>query len=372
MVLYRMLISMSRNLMLIALFLAGTLFPLAGFPPPQSPPSPEATQAVSEDTIIFLPMTIRSPLVSPPTPTPPTPTTPPPTPTAPTPTLPPIGDAIVVDHTSLALFDQIPDQYLTAARSLPMMFSDRSVGYNINDALNCLAAPSWGESSAACRRDYLTPTTTDWKTYSTTDLANDAVPELIQFPASSTIYNRANWTYTDCADDWSAMTEYFINSLAPQYLPTKTVLSCQFSYLNVDDGSGIADPLTGYFANTSAYDVYDLEAFIAQHPDKEFIFWTTSLARSIGTREATEFNDQMRRYAIENDKILFDMADIISHDRFGNLCYDNINDGVNYPAICTDYTTELEGGHLGSVSGGKIVMAKAFWVLMAQIAGWNP
>ncbi len=80
--------------MLITLFLAGTLFPLAGFPPPQSPPSPEATQAVSEDTIIFLPMTIRSPLVSPPTPTPPTPTPPAPTPTAPTPTLPPISPVI--------------------------------------------------------------------------------------------------------------------------------------------------------------------------------------------------------------------------------------------------------------------------------------
>jgi hypothetical protein len=31
----------------------------------------------------------------------------------------------------------------------------------------------------------------------------------------------------------------------------------------------------------------------------------------------------------------------------------------------------VEGGHLGSVSAGKIRVAKAFWVLMAQLAGWD-
>ena len=87
---------------------------------------------------------------------------------------------------------------------------------------------------------------------------------------------------------------------------------------------------------------------------------------------STQFNDEMRRYAIEHEKVLFDAADILSHDRNGQPCYDIVNDGVNYPAICVDYTTESVGGHLGSVSGGKISMAKAFWVLMAQIAGWNP
>jgi hypothetical protein len=43
-----------------------------------------------------------------------------------------------------------------------------------------------------------------------------------------------------------------------------------------------------------------------------------------------------------------------------------------YEVICSDYTTESEGGHLGSVSGGKIQIAKAIWVMLAQIAGWVP
>jgi hypothetical protein len=81
------------------------------------------------------------------------------------------------------------------------------------------------------------------------------------------------------------------------------------------------------------------------------------------------------------------VADILSHDPSGAPCYDNRdgvyfsngnqsenypNDGINRLAICPHYTTELDGGHLGSVSTGKIRVAKAFWVLMAQIAGWRP
>jgi hypothetical protein len=31
----------------------------------------------------------------------------------------------------------------------------------------------------------------------------------------------------------------------------------------------------------------------------------------------------------------------------------------------------MNGGHLGSVSAGKIFIAKAYWVLMARIAGWD-
>ena len=43
-----------------------------------------------------------------------------------------------------------------------------------------------------------------------------------------------------------------------------------------------------------------------------------------------------------------------------------------YEIICSEYTTEASGGHLGSVSAGKIRVAKAIWVMLAQIAGWQP
>lgn len=281
----------------------------------------------------------------------------------PTATLAP-SSGIVVDHASIELFDRIPQEFLQAAKDLPMMFSDRSVGVNMNESLNCLAAPSWAQSPSYCRRDYTDASQTTVRTYNATDFANGNVPELILFPAGDA-YSRANWSYTDCQGSWDVMTELFIDVVAPEYLATKDVLSCQFSYLNVGAGSTIDDPVVGYFAT----DVHLVEDFASANPDKTIVFWTSSLARTNGSPDATNFNNQMRAYAADNDVVLMDMADIISHDRNGNPCY---LPGTNYPVICRDYTTEANGGHLGSVSGGRIQMAKAFWVLMAQIAGWTP
>jgi len=64
------------------------------------------------------------------------------------------GQGIVVDHTSISLFDQIPETYLQAARNLRVLFLDRSVGVNTNDALNCFTATEYGLSPPSCRQDY--------------------------------------------------------------------------------------------------------------------------------------------------------------------------------------------------------------------------
>lgn len=299
----------------------------------------------------------------------------------------PPGGRIVVDHTSVRLFSQIPENYLTAARNLRVLFSDRSVGENIDWYLDCLTANTWAEAPNPCRIDYYN-SNWDYRSYSQPDLNSGLVPLRIQFTPSPVRYNRSNWTFEFRGGSWSDLTQDFIQSLAPAYLNSKDVLTYQFSYLNVGEGNDIADPNRGFFANNpDKYDIYDLEAFMAQHPNKTYIFWTTSLARSIGTQEATDFNNRMRQYTTENNAILFDVADIESHTDTGVSCYDNRdgvsfcgsngcenlpNDHINLPAICQDYTTEWDGGHLGAVSSGGIQIAKAFWVLMARIAGWNP
>lgn len=331
---------------------------------PNPPTQPEAP---ADSGFVYLPIIVK----------PTTSTTPPPPPSSP----------FIINHNSVELFERIPERYLTAARNIRMLFSDRSVGQNINEALDCLTATSWAASPASCRNDYY-DSNWNWRTYTLTDYNNHTVPERILFEPDPVIYNRSNWTFVFKGGTWSELTYDFINVLAPQYINTKDVLSYQFSYLNVDDGSGIADPNTGYFANVpNYYDVYDLEAYIARYPNKIFFLWTTSLARSIGTQTSTQFNSMMREYAINHGYLLFDVAAIESYTDKGQPCYDNRdgiqyctvtgncenypNDGNNYPAICQDYTTETDGGHLGSVSAGKIRIAKAFWVLMARVAGWD-
>jgi hypothetical protein len=303
-----------------------------------------------------------------------------------------LGNAIIVDHRHVDLFDQIPEQYLQAARNLPMLFSDRSVGVNINEGLDCFAHAEYGDSSPGCRREYIEKEGTTWdiEIYLQDDFDNNLVPDTIYFDPDPVKYDRSNWTFEFRQGTWGELTQDYVVGLVPSYINSKDALSYQFSYLNILEGSTIADPDVGFFAadlgNPNHWDISDLEALEAQYPNKIFFYWTTSLGRSIGTVEGENFNNQMREYAINNNKILFDVADIEAHDPDGNPCYDDRDgvefcgsngcenepdDGLNIPAICQDYTTEVHGGHLGSVSAGKIRIAKAFWVLMARIAGWD-
>lgn len=287
------------------------------------------------------------------------------------------GDAIVVDHTSIADFEHIPNTYIEAAERLRMIFVDRSVGMNISDGLTCLSYPSHDSAPNHCVRYEHRG-----------DPAFSVDPAVVSWNRPGG-YDRSLWDYApwpgNCSE-WYTKIECYMNLVRPQ-INSYDVLSFQYSYLEVAEGSTIADLPGGFFSNNGGHlDVYDLEAFEAQWPDKAFIYWTSSLSRGIGSDVSQSFNEQMRNYAISNEKILFDVAAILSHDPDGNPCYDN-RDGVPYsfgnnsenwpddwrniPAICPHYTTETDGGHLGNVSAGKIRVAKAFWVLMARIAGWE-
>jgi hypothetical protein len=278
------------------------------------------------------------------------------------------GDAqrILVDHHSVALFGDIPAQYVNAARGLRMLFMDRSVGGNINDALSCLSHPH-AEAPNFCKR------------FAHRDSTYAVSPSEVYWEGS---WDRGNWRYEFWPDGCSEEALCFINAVEPR-IDSFDVVGFQFSYLAVGTGSKLADPSVGFFTpGGGGTKATQYVAFADRHPDKTVIWWTTSLARGIGTQESQDFNESMRDYARIQDVVLFDVADILSHDPAGNPCYDN-RDGVSYlaenhpddgmdiPAICPQYTTETEGGHLGSISAGGIRVAKAFWVLMAKIAGWD-
>lgn len=317
------------------------------------------------------------------------------------------ASGIVVDHTSIGLFEKIPERYLRAARSLRVLFMDRSVGVNTNDALNCFTARDYRSSPIICRRDYENHGGA-WKMRIWRDLQStrSQVPEAIRFVPDPQRYDRSRWRFYLFAGPWDRMMREFVSGLHDRSIPVRLypgnapshidpldfdVLSFQFGYLNLMQGSRISQLFShrpGEFD-----DMYDLEREVesqlaSAEPPRVFVYWTTNLARSIGTEESAEFNRKMRRWCIENGKILFDFADIQSHDMNGDPCYDN-RDGVPYstpsgnknenhpddgkdlPAICQENTIETDGGHLATAQG-TVSVAKGFWVLVAQIAGWDP
>lgn len=276
------------------------------------------------------------------------------------------AQGVLVDHRDVAAFDSIPAQYYDAARNLRMLFMDRSVGGNISDALSCLASP-WASAPSSCKR------------YQHRDSAYAVSPSEVQWNG---VWDRSLWRYeywpTGCSED----ADCFVDFIEPR-IDSFNVVGFQFSYLAVMPGSNLIHPVDGFFGSrTDRGTATSYTAFAARHPDKRVIWWTTSLARGIGSAESQAFNEAMREYARVHDLVLFDVADILSHDPAGAPCYDN-RDGIAYlgenypddsldiPAICPQYTTETDGGHLGSISAGGIRVAKAFWVLMARIAGWK-
>jgi hypothetical protein len=288
----------------------------------------------------------------------------------------------------VALFDQIPETYVNAAAALTMVFVNRSVGSNINDGLTCLSYESDAVAPNGCKRY-------------THYVAQFSSPQSEVRWSRPGGHNRANWQFfgwpgtgilpeLPCGGVtglWPTQVECFIRYVDQN--PTRfRVYSYMDSYLEVNTGSDIANPSTGFFARqANRFDIGDFEAMEARHPTRIFLHHTSSLGRAIGTQESTDFNNQMRDYVRANNKYLLDIADIESHDPWGQPCYDNKDgvpyqtdsasennpdDGMNYPAVCQHYTRDSNGGHLGNPDVGKIRVAKAFWVLMARIAGWNP
>lgn len=308
--------------------------------------------------------------------------------------------AIVIDHRAVALFESIPEFYLEKARNTKLLFSDRSVGANISQGLDCLAVSTdWSSVPANCRRGYVdkSGTTWTWKTYTAQDLSNGIVPAGIYYDPDPIIYDRSNWYFDLRMGEWEQLIGDFVNQLVEPNIDSYEIFSFQFNYFSVAEGSNITDaesgffvdqPHQGYYPNRPRWDISDLEDLEKKYPEKLFFYWTTSLARSVGSQESEDFNQMMREYAVSNGKVLFDFADIISHTpESGEPCYDNrdgieycsqngdcenyADDGLDTPAICQDYTTEIDGGHLGSVASGKIRAAKAFWVMMAVLNGWD-
>ena len=379
---------------------AAPTVPPTDTPVPAPTASPTATEAVATATGTLTPTRTPTPTPVPPTPTaapPPTDTPVPPAPSAP---------ALVIDHRSVAQFDRIPDEYIQAARQIRWLHRGASVGVNIaailnqngtraSSGLNCLgwvdlSAPPDGGRPKSCGCPQIT-LNNRWE--------NICRNETQSFPADAR-YSRDNWVFevhpyrivTDNLQEikslnpgWRNKTNYFIqraDTLAPD--EPFDYVSYQMGYV---EGPSINDE---FFTNTDDifradgslnYDdpqpgVANLEALDAAHPEFEIIWFTSAQARQVdfdanGMPHVQLFNDRLREYAVANGKILFDLADIESYLPDGTPCFgiDASGAPVEVMTVCDEYVNEKVSGHLNAFGSNQV--AKAIWVMMAQLAGWD-
>jgi len=239
---------------------------------------------------------------------------------------------IIADHTVVNRFTQIPDTAIQAASRLTLLMRHASVGQNIYLGLTCIWGNFPDRRPAACGEFF--------------DLK----------------YDPSNWIFENRGNPgWPGKVEDFVTQVN-QRSNDFEVLSFAVDYVDGLD-SGDARPISDPEIFQSRF-IDRLEALEADHPEKIFIWWTMSLPR-LGHDNRDKFNEMLRAYALEHNKILFDIADIEAHDPDGNL----ITDDAGHEIIYEGYTNESRSGHLNEA--GRERVARAFWWIMARIAGWD-
>ncbi len=239
---------------------------------------------------------------------------------------------ILINHFSIDEFDKIPDQFLSKASDLKLLFRHASVGENIRYGLECLYGNYSNRRPNSCSSFF--------------DLK----------------YDSSNWVFQYRGNDgWIDKVKDFVTESQSQN-ENFDVFMFTLGYL--DGFDGMTYPVISDPENFQTRYIDPLEELEAQYPQKIFVWWTMSLAQE-GHENTTNFNQMLRDYAEQNDKILMDLADIESHDLNGNPCLDS----SGTPVICGIYTDEKQSGHLNEV--GRERVAKAFWYMMARISSWQ-
>jgi len=239
---------------------------------------------------------------------------------------------MLIDHTAVDKFELIPDEVIRDASALKVLFRHASVEENMRYGLECLYGNFQNRRPNSCS-DYH-------------DLKYNFSNWSFQF--------RGNPGWIEKVDDFVRETE----NLNDEF----DVFMFTLGYLDGMDGTTF--PEISKEENFQKLFIDKVEALESKYPDKVFVWWTMSLAQE-GHQNTTKFNEMLREYAKENNKILVDLADFETFTPDGTRCFDS----NQLPVICKNYTEEKVSGHLNEL--GRERAAKLFWYLMARLTGWK-
>jgi hypothetical protein len=281
-----------------------------------------------------------------------------------TPTSPPVGEAIIVDHTSTDL-SQIPDEWLERAKELAVHYGHTSHGSQILAGLNYLET-------------YVDPVK-----YSVAigDRTGDRTPRL---PAQENSPALRVWEEGLWPDTTSSHLGYWEGEEAQQ--GTMSVLDT--GLFDVSGWSWCGQVSQSEWPYIQEYlDV--MVSFEQQQPDVTFFYMTGHNVapgppnhQQVAYERTHSNNDGIKEFVIENDRVLFDFADIEAWDPAGNYypeedgtcvwceswCNQHPEDCANIPERC-EVGSETCCAHTHGLH--CVLKAKAFWWMMARLAGWD-
>jgi PKD repeat protein len=254
---------------------------------------------------------------------------------------------LVVDHNAVHDFDDIPVLWLDAAKQLTLHYAHTSHGSQIISGIQAMKAanPDYGVAVRESGTEGLPPQEdppvlriydgNPPATYITPDLYWDSVNGMnaTRGVAATGHYNFSMWSWCgqQSGNDTNTVNRYLTN----------------------------------------------LNQLESEFPAMRFILMT---GHTDGSNTPTEpgtlkYNNALvRNYALSNDKVLFDFADIESWDPAGNN-YPTTTDACDWcadwctanPADCQNLTGSCAHTHPFNCK----LKAKAFWYMMARLAGWG-
>ena len=284
------------------------------------------------------------------------------------------ADAIIIDHNCTNL-SEIPDEWIEAAKSdLHIAYQHTSHGSQLITGMNAL------ENFPAFGSKY------EWSDSGTSGLDLD------------------DYGISGCAD--LSQGDYIDgNGVTPWVTATRNLLNNPAnSHVNVIMWSWCS--INGH--NAQRY-VDNMEILVSEYPDVTFVFMTGHAQgqsenlyddpQANGDGHVHYNNELIRQHCIDNERILFDFADIEAYDPDGNYFWDQAmydtlaysggnwgiewcdsNVGSELEQLTTGNNVDGYSGcsscaHCGSAGAGNtincVLKGRGTWHTMARLAGWD-